>query len=363
MSFSIDQFISKISVGLAVNFVSEQLIINSFKKMGIESIKVLSSDELKEEKNDQDTLFDIMIFDVTFIEEKLGGFSACGNGKTFDINWPDIDKKLPFIFLLGNEKIPKIFLPDGRNVGMMRISNNDIANLSSYVEMFALKHYEVKSLIQKLEQSHKDLQQTQAELVERLARAIEARDQTTGSHVRRMQDYAKTLAEKSGKVDAKDFNLLTQATALHDIGKIAIKDCILTKPGKFTDPERAIMATHAEEGAKILEPRSGNMPLLNKSSIVARSHHEKWDGTGYPEKLKGTEIDLWARIVAIVDVFDALVSPRPYKRGWDFDQAMDEIKKGGKSGQFDPDLVNCFVANKEDIRTIYNRFMTEESHE
>lgn len=367
----LDEALSKISIGLLVSYWLQKPIRSTIESKGMRNLCFPTSTDLqREEYFLADSAPSFLILDNFIINEMLGGFTSVIGGKTLQIAWPPAPKDPPFIFVVGDYGPFSLFTNDLRRVEWMAIVPAKYSSIGHYLEMLSLKHVHVKSLIKQLEQSQEELIQTQNELVERLARSIEARDQTTGSHVRRMQDYAKVLAEKCQKVDRSEFILLAQATALHDIGKIAIKDCILTKPGKFTDLEFAIMKTHAEEGAKILDPCGDEpsdpykkiMPLLKKSCEVAASHHERWDGKGYPNGLSGENIPLWGRIVAIVDVFDAMVSPRPYKPGIPFDKVMEAIAKGGVNGQFDPELAKYFVDSREEILALYNRFVADEAN-
>lgn len=179
------------------------------------------------------------------------------------------------------------------------------------------------------------LKQTQIELIERLGRAAEYKDNETGLHVKRMSQYSHVLALAYG-LDEECANDILEAAPMHDIGKIATPDSILLKPGKLTDEEFDEMKRHAAIGAEILGGSSSR--LIQLASSVARHHHEKWDGSGYPEGLSGKDIPLEARIVAVADVFDALTSVRPYKKAWTVDETMTLFRE--QSGKhFDPKLV------------------------
>jgi len=191
----------------------------------------------------------------------------------------------------------------------------------------------------------KALNQSRLEIIRRLGLAAEYKDNETGMHVIRMSYYCKVMAAAIGMSD-QEVELILNASPMHDIGKIGIPDIILGKPGKLDAQERAIMEQHTEIGAKIIGEHHN--PLLDMARAVALTHHEKWDGTGYPQGLKGDNIPLAGRIVAVADVFDALVSERPYKKAWPVEKAVAEIKK--ESGKhFDPRLVDVFVANLDEI--------------
>ena len=183
------------------------------------------------------------------------------------------------------------------------------------------------------------LRDAQLEIVARLAQAAESRDTDTGQHIERIGYLCERLALQMG-IDRATARLLRHASAMHDIGKIAIPDSVLLKPGRLDDDERQIMQTHAERGAAVLA--GSKSPLIQMAENIARSHHERWDGTGYPSGLAGEEIPLAARICAVCDVFDALISKRPYKEAWPPSSALDEIQRGSGS-HFDPEVVRAFL--------------------
>jgi putative two-component system response regulator len=185
----------------------------------------------------------------------------------------------------------------------------------------------------------RELEQSQFEVVERLAMAGEKRDDDTGAHTRRVGLMSAAICEAMG-YPSQTVELMKSSARLHDLGKIGISDTILLKPGRLTQEEFREMQLHCAAGAKILS--NGRTPLLQMAERIARSHHERFDGTGYPDGLAGADIPIEARIVAVADVFDALTHARPYKPAWEFDTAIEEIKKGSGS-QFDPDAVAAFL--------------------
>ncbi len=197
------------------------------------------------------------------------------------------------------------------------------------------------------------LRETRLQVIHRLGRAAEYKDNETGLHVIRMSHYAKEIALAAGmnEIDAEE---LLNAAPMHDIGKIGIPDAILQKPGKLTPDEWEIMKTHASVGATIIG--EDNSSLLKIARTIALCHHEKWDGSGYPNGLAGEAIPIEARIVAIADVFDALTSTRPYKKSWSIDDATAYIKE--ESGKhFDPDLVQAFIQVLPAIEKIREQLM------
>ncbi len=194
-------------------------------------------------------------------------------------------------------------------------------------------------LEEKVRERTRELRETQLEVVSRLGQAAESRDHDTGEHISRMSRLCEELALAVG-MSERDAENLHHASALHDIGKIGIPDAILLKPGPLTPEERAVMQTHTTIGAAILA--GSRLPLLQMGERIALTHHERWDGEGYPARLKGEEIPLVGRICAICDVFDALTSKRPYKEPWPTEDALAEIEsQAGK--QFDAELVDAFL--------------------
>ncbi|MBL8717191.1 MAG: response regulator [Myxococcales bacterium] len=183
------------------------------------------------------------------------------------------------------------------------------------------------------------LEDAHHEILERLAKAAEFRDDDTGEHTRRVGDLAGALAVKLG-LDAAVADLIRRAAPLHDVGKIAIPDGVLLKPGKLTVEEFEVVKTHAHIGARLLGGSA--IPLLVTAAAIAHYHHENWDGSGYPTGIRGEEIPLSARITAIADVFDALTHSRPYKRAWPVEEARAELAR--LSGvKFDPTLLRVFL--------------------
>jgi len=194
----------------------------------------------------------------------------------------------------------------------------------------------------------RELRKAQIEVIDRLGKAAEYRDQNTGTHINRMSKYCRLMGKALG-LSREEYDLLDLAATMHDVGKIGVSDNILLKPGKLDNREWEYMRSHTRIGEKLLS--GGTSRLLELARIIAMTHHEKWDGTGYHQRLKGREIPLVGRIACICDVFDALISRRPYKDPWPVDEALAEIKKG--SGEFfDPELVEVFLSLEPEIRKI-----------
>ncbi len=197
-----------------------------------------------------------------------------------------------------------------------------------------------------------ELKASRLEIVQRLGRAAEYKDNETGQHVLRMSHYAQTLALALGFAPHEAEDLL-HAAPMHDVGKIGIPDHILRKPGQLTAEEWSVMRSHATIGADIIGQHDSG--VLHIAAKIALSHHEKWDGSGYPNALAGPAIPLEARIVAIADVFDALTSVRPYKAAWSVDDAVALLgREAGK--HFDPALVPAFIGILPQVLAIRARF-------
>jgi len=185
----------------------------------------------------------------------------------------------------------------------------------------------------------RDLEALQVEMLRRLALAAEYRDDNTREHTERVAALAARLGQKLGLSELA-ITHVRHAAPLHDVGKIAIPDSILLKPGKLAAHEFEVVKTHAEAGARVLA--DADSELLEVAESIARSHHERWDGTGYPDGLAGSEIPLVGRLVHVADVFDVLVHERPYKDAFSVEDAAEEIA-GGAGSQFDPEVVEAFT--------------------
>lgn len=208
------------------------------------------------------------------------------------------------------------------------------------------RHAEV--LEQRVAEVSEDLQQRNMEMLQRLAVVAEKRDSETGQHLLRMARYSMLLAREAGFSEA-NVHVIGMAAPLHDIGKIGIPDEILLAPRRLTESELRIMRTHPEIGHEMLQGSTSES--MKMSADIARYHHECFDGSGYPLGLRGQDIPLSARIVAVADVWDALLSTRPYKRPWTEEAAIDMLRRGA-GAQFDPLLVDAFLVNLDSLRSI-----------
>ncbi len=197
-----------------------------------------------------------------------------------------------------------------------------------------------------------EIRDTQEQIIMRLVAASGFRDEETGEHIRRMGEYAAVLARAAGW-DARAAQEIRLAAPMHDIGKMGVADTILNKPGRLTPEEFALIQQHTIIGARILE--GSGIALIELAREIALNHHEKWSGGGYPAGIKGEAIPLSARIVAVCDVYDALVNDRVYRRALPEAEAL-AIMKEGRGSQFDPDILDLFLERLPELRTIRQRF-------
>ncbi|MCW4630588.1 MULTISPECIES: response regulator [Marinomonas] len=210
-----------------------------------------------------------------------------------------------------------------------------------------------RQLQDKVKERTQSLERNRLRIIHHLGRAVEYKDNETGAHVIRMSHYSRLLAEVYGG-NNEWVEMLFNAAPMHDVGKIGIADSILLKPGKLDPDEWEIMKQHTLFGAKILGDCDDD-PMLKMAEVIALTHHEKWDGTGYPYGLKGDSIPLEGRIVAIADVLDALLSKRPYKEAWSLKDTMQYMNENAGK-HFDPKLIELLphiLPEIEKIRTAY----------
>ena len=211
---------------------------------------------------------------------------------------------------------------------------------------------EVTRRTEDLKQAFKQIKAASLDTIYRLSMASEYKDQNTGAHIKRMSRYCVAVARRMG-LDETTIETLLYAAPMHDLGKIGIPDVILMKPAKLDPAEWEIMKQHTVIGAKILE--GSDAEYIQLGEIIARSHHEKWDGSGYPSGLKGSNIPISGRIAAIADVFDALTSKRPYKEAFSDEKALAIIREG-RGSHFDPDVVDAFFAVQDEILAIKKQY-------
>jgi putative two-component system response regulator len=271
----------------------------------------------------------------------------------------DIYKNIPVIFLTGKNDIESEL--EGLSLGAIDYIVKPFSPplLLKRLELHLLVMDQKKELMkfndslqQMVALKTKTVVELQNAVLMTMAELVECRDDITGGHIERTQRYLNILIDALQKIDlysdevsSWDVDLLLQSAQLHDVGKISIADDILLKPGRLTAEEFETIKVHTTFGVRIIDKIKSNttqQEFLKYARILAGTHHEKWDGTGYPNKLAGEDIPLPGRLMAIADVYDALVSDRPYKKAYEHDEAVDIIKKD--SGvYFDPSLVELFL--------------------
>ncbi len=201
-------------------------------------------------------------------------------------------------------------------------------------------------------QLNRDLKQAHLDTIVRLGVAAEYRDKETGNHIRRMSHYSQIIAQEMG-LPPDQVEIILLASPMHDVGKVGIPDAVLLKPGRLNEVERRIIESHCLIGAEIL--KGSEVPLMKMSRTIAFTHHERWDGTGYPTRLKGEDIPVEGRIVALADVFDALSNKRVYKPAMSLDDTMSLIREGSGT-HFDPAVVEAFQKGWGRVAEVYDQY-------
>jgi len=293
---------------------------------------------------------DLILLDIKMPE--MNGYEVCtilkANPNTKDI---------PVLFISAlsdlNDKL-KAFQVGGLDYISKPFQFEEVkARVSTHLQLKAYQdkmEEQVKEGIAKVEVLTHEIIDTQREVIYTMGEICETRSHETGMHIKRVAEYCYLLAHLAGSEDAW---LIKQASPMHDIGKVAIPDAILNKPGKLTPEEWEIMQTHSTLGYKMLSV--SHRPLFKMAANIAFEHHEKWDGSGYPRGLKGEEISFEGRVCALADVFDALGSDRCYKKAWPIEEVTNYIKEQ-RGKHFDPALVDFFFASLDDFLSINNKF-------
>jgi len=268
----------------------------------------------------------------------------------------NVEKEFDAISLNANDFISKPY-----DIDILTARTINYAKLNKYYTMVEnqkeILEQEVQKRTEELNKTLKLAKRTEYEISIRLGLASEFRDLETGGHIKRMSHYSEHLAKLYG-LDDEECELILYAAPLHDIGKVGIPDKILLKPGRFEGNEFEIMKQHAILGAKMLEG-ADEFPVLKAGHIIALQHHERWDGNGYPNKIKGEDIHLYARIIAVTDVFDALSSKRCYKDPMSLENVV-SIMTEESGTHFDPKLVGLLLDNLEDFLKIKEKYKDDE---
>ncbi len=329
----VDDVVDNIQV--AMNILQEDNYEFSFADNGNKALSILEN-----ENND----FDLILLDIMM--PGMDGYALCQKLKTSP-QWQDV----PVIFLTARadaEAIAKGFevgcidyisKPFHANELLARVKNHILLYQAQCflkqqnIDLETKSNYEQTRLLTELEDNQK-------EMIYMLTELMEATSDETGKHIRRMAETSRLLATYHGSLTKEDAEIIFHAAPMHDIGKMTIPQDILHKPGRYTEEEFEVMKTHTYNAYELL--CCSKRKLLKSAAIIAHEHHEKWNGTGYPRGLKGEEIHIYGRIVALADVFDALTHARRYKQAWTIDDAVNYIKDH-RDTQCDPELVDIFI--------------------
>lgn len=310
----VDSFTNPLDALAHMQLTTPDLVITDYRMPGMDGI------EFTRRIRATRRLADVPIIIVTVVEERQIRYQALENGATDFLTRP-ID--------------PQECRARCINLLALRRSQKLVADRAQWLEDQVL-------------QATREVRMREHETLMKLAKAGEYRDQETGNHIIRMAKCARLIAEEL-KLTAMECDEIEAAAPMHDIGKIGIPDHILLKPGRHTEEEQAIMRRHPLIGHEILADSPSR--YLQMGAVIALGHHEKFDGSGYPQGLAGEAIPLPARIVAVADVFDALMSSRPYKRAWTFEEALQYVRT--ETGRhFDPDCVHAFERRIDTVAMI-----------
>ncbi|MEE8399442.1 MAG: HD domain-containing phosphohydrolase [Desulfobacterales bacterium] len=299
---------------------------------------------------------DLVLLDIMM--PGLDGYEVCRQLKSNEAT-----KNIPIIFLtaLNEDKNEAKGLQLGAVDYIAKPFNPDLVKtrVRNHLELKDHRdHLEdlVRDRTSQLHEANEKIKTASLDTIYRLARAAEYKDQDTGVHIRRMAHYAVALSRELG-IDEDRVESISYAAPMHDIGKLGIPDHILLKPGALTEEEFAIIQQHTIIGAKILA--NSDSAFIKEAEIIALAHHEKWDGSGYPHKLKGMDIPLVGGIAAVSDVFDALTARRPYKEPFSVEKSLGIIKEG-RGSHFNPDIVDALLNIVDEIVSIKEQFQNQD---
>lgn len=326
----VDDVVENIQV--AMNILKEENYEFSFAKNGRDALELMTNNS-----------FDLVLLDIMMPD--MNGYEVCKRIKK-DTLLSDI----PVIFLTAKTDVDS--MTQGFEVGGVDYitkpfhANELLARVKTHLELYkakrVLKEHNL-SLQIKMDMQEKrilsELEENQKEMIFVLTEMIESVSDETGKHIRRVSEYSKLLALYHPSISEEEANTIYDAAPMHDAGKLAIAEHILHKKGPLTEEEFEIMKTHTTAAHEYLKIPSRK--IMKAADVIAYQHHEKWNGTGYPQGLKGEEIHIYARIVALADVFDALTHKRVYKDAWEVSEAVAYIIEH-KGTQFDPELIDIF---------------------
>jgi len=330
------------NIQVAMNILKEESYQLSFATNGVEALSLV-----------QQQPFDLILLDIMMPGKS--GFEVCTELK----NNPDF-QSIPIIFLTAKTDIDSV--SKGFSLGAVdyitkpfhaeelisRVKNH--LELSEAKKLLELNNISLQTKMENKERRIQDeLETYQKDMIQVLIELMEATSDETGKHIRRVAEMSKLLAHYHQAIDDDDAQAIYYAAPMHDIGKIAIPHGLIHKAGKLTPEECAIMQTHTTQAQRFLG--HSNRLIMQAANIIAQQHHEKWDGTGYPKGLKGNEIHIYGRIVALADVFDALTHTRSYKHAWPLQEAVDYIVNL-KGTHFEPEIVDIFIEHLDEFSAI-----------
>lgn len=321
------------NIQVAMNILREESYTFSFASDGQEALDLIKAGD-----------FDLILLDIMM--PKINGYDVCIEMKKLANK-----KDTPVIFLTAKadaDSVARGFEVGGVDYIVKPFHANELlSRAKTHIELALarkemIKHTEEVENKARLQAQRlsKEIEENQCEMIYTLMEVMESTSDETGQHIKRVAEVSRLLASNVSYLSDDDVNSIFLASPMHDIGKIYIPKEILHKPGKLTDDEMVIMKTHAEKGYELL--KNSKRRLTTAASIIAKHHHEKWDGTGYPQGLKGDEIHIYGRIVALADVFDALTHKRQYKDAWTIENAIEYIKDNSGT-HFDPSLVEILL--------------------
>ncbi|MCD6433159.1 MAG: response regulator [Sulfurimonas sp.] len=330
------------NIQVAMNILKEDSYGFSYAKSGEEALKLL-----------KDSGFDLVLLDIMM--PGIDGYEVCRRMQS-----DPILLDIPVIFLTAKADIDS--MAKGFEVGGLDYivkpfhANELLARVKTHLELYkskkVLKNNNL-SLQTKMEIEHNrilsELEASQKDMIFILTELVESISDETGKHIRRVAEYSRLLAHYHKCISEEDANIIYHASPMHDIGKMAIPDAILHKDGALTEDEFNIMKTHTSKAHEYLKMASRK--IMKAADLIAYEHHEKWNGKGYPQGLKGEDIHVFGRIVALADVFDALTHKRTYKDAWSVDDAVSYIVEHSGT-QFDPYLVKLFEENIDEFLSI-----------
>ncbi|PCJ30030.1 MAG: two-component system response regulator [Gammaproteobacteria bacterium] len=332
------------NIQVAMNILQEDNYDFSFANSGEKAISILQESSIN---------FDLILLDIMM--PRMDGYEVCEYLKASP-QWQDI----PVIFLTARtdaESISRGFEAGGVDYILKPFHPTELlARVRNHIELYYAKKILKQQNIDLEVKSHhakrrflSELENNQKEIIHVLISLMEAASEETGQHIQRVAEISSLLAQYHPSLNEEDADILYHASPMHDIGKMTLPQEIIYKPGRYTEEEFKLMKSHAHNGYKLL-CHSGRK-FTKAAAIIAYEHHEKWDGSGYPRGLKGEDIHIYGRIVALADVFDALTHKRCYKEAWDMEEVLAYIKNHRET-QFDPKLIDIFFNHLAEFESI-----------